>query len=488
MSRPTNARRFSLLALLLAAAPRAVLAQEAPPPAEPPPAAAPEPTPSPPAEPAPPPPAAALPAAPAAAAEPTMQTEAGTAPEPSTDSGFVSIDDDAGGVADESTSKLDIYGFADFGYFQLLNSSGSTWTVAYRKYGSFFVGHLNVYLAADIAEQWRSLIEVRFSYLPNGDEYIDPSGNFVRTDTSVNDYAEYEKVNRWGSVIIERAYLEYSPFDFLSIRGGQYLTPYGFWNEDHGTPVIIPIQRPFVIGESLFPERQTGLEAHLRAPIDRSTLGLHLTLSNGRGPVDTYKDLDGNKAVGARAYLSTKLLGDLDVGAAVYRGRYTDSYTQAGVDVSGPEPRLTTRIIPTVRYDELSLAGELRFRYEDLVLQSEIIMNEAAFADDRRPQSVGIDAQFHAVPDYRRWGMYALAAYRTPLFGLTPYFMYQFNSFADQEQIGPGHGLTPGLNIRPTANVVLKAEYTYAFFDDVGSAGITSEPLHMFATQAAWAF
>jgi hypothetical protein len=470
-------------------------AQGAPPNPEAPPAPDPQPAPPPgeappQAEPSAPPPLA--PAAPAGAVQASAaEGENGSLPAEASDTGFVAVDE-AGGFSEEEggATKLDIYGFADFGYFQLFNSRDSTWASVYRKYGSFFVGHLNLYLAADLAEEWRSMIEVRFSYLPHGNETTDPTtGATIRANTSVADYAEYDKVNRWGSILIERAWLEYAPFDFFSVRGGQYLTPYGFWNEDHGSPVIVPIQRPFVIGESLFPERQTGLEFHLRKPIDQSTVGLQVTLSNGRGPVDTYRDLDANKALGARAYFSTKLLdGDLDVGTAIYKGSYTDSYEQAGVDVSGPTPVLQGEVIRTVHYDELSLAGELRYRYEDLLVQSEVIMNEVAFEDRLRPESVGIDAQFHAVPDYRRWGTYALVAYRTPLLELMPFFMYQFNSFADQELTAPGHGYTFGLNMRPTANVVLKVEYTYAPFDDVGSAGFNNEPLQMFATQAAWAF
>jgi hypothetical protein len=225
-------------------------------------------------------------------------------------------------------------------------------------------------------------------------------------------------------------------------------------------------------------------------PIDSSTLSLQLTLSNGRGPIDTYRDLDANKAVGARAQLSTKVLGgDLEVGTAVYRGQYTDSYEQGTLDFSGGgDPILRVMTIRTVMYEELSLAAELRFRLGDLVVQSEAIMNEVAFDDRYRPESIGIDAVYHAKPDYRRWGTYGLIAYRTPWIGLMPYFMYQYNSFADQEMNDGGHGFTPGLNMRPTPNVVLKVEYTYAPFDGPGSFGINEDPLQMFATQAAWAF
>jgi hypothetical protein len=44
------------------------------------------------------------------------------------------------------------------------------------------------------------------------------------------------------------------------------------------------------------------------------------------------------------------------------------------------------------------------------------------------------------------------------------------------------------VNLRPTPNVVLKAELAIATFDGVGSTGLGRDDLPYVGTQVAWAF
>ena len=46
------------------------------------------------------------------------------------------------------------------------------------------------------------------------------------------------------AIILERAYIQWSKLDWLGVRVGQFLTPYGIWNVDHGTPTLITMFRP----------------------------------------------------------------------------------------------------------------------------------------------------------------------------------------------------------------------------------------------------
>ena len=114
--------------------------------------------------------------------------------------------------------------------------------------------------ASELGDHWRTLTEVRFSYLPNGATTIDSTGKATRTDTTVSDYTDGGHPIQWGGIVLERAYLEYAAHPLFNIRGGHWITPYGIWNVDHGSPVIIGVQRPYIIGDSLFPTSQTGIE------------------------------------------------------------------------------------------------------------------------------------------------------------------------------------------------------------------------------------
>ena len=90
----------------------------------------------------------------------------------------------------------------------------------------------------------------------------DAAGEFERVSTASQDYAEAPRELNWASLEIERAWAEYGINDWLVLRAGLWLTPYGIWNVDHGSPVIIPVLRPYVIGEQVIPERQVGVQAY----------------------------------------------------------------------------------------------------------------------------------------------------------------------------------------------------------------------------------
>jgi hypothetical protein len=498
----TRRQRFALVlavqTLALRAAAQAGLPASPPSEAAPPavdaaPAPAPVPAPADAVAPPPAPDAAAGPAP--AGAAPAPAADAGlpelpigeTAASASGDGGFALGGD--GSLELDEGAKLELYGFADFNYTHTFGGKDNEWRQFVTEYPSMYVGHINLYLSSKLSSNWRSLAEVRFTYAPLGNESkTNPDGTFQTTDTAAADYAEIQRTINWSGIEVQRVWLEYQPWAFLTIRAGQWLTPYGYWNDDHGSPAIVGVHKPYAINDQLFPERQTGVEAYGKLFIDSTAIGYFVTLSNGRGPFDAIRDLDANKAIGGRLFVESSALGDLTVGVNAYKGRYTTSTKQydVGVDEAG-QPKVVINRKIDASYRELSLGVDARFLWQGLHVQAELMMNEAAFDDENRPRTVGFDQRPAFVADYRRIGGYALVGYRLPWLTLMPYGVMQHLSFTNADAVGPVTSWTGGINLRPKPNVVLKAEISLAQFDGRGSTGFGSD-LSNVGAQAAWAF
>jgi hypothetical protein len=430
-------------------------------------------------------------AAVAATAAPTAKSdEALPLPETGADDSFVASDPNASGIlAGEESPKLELYGFADVSYFHVLSKQTTILRQYVSPYPSFFVGHFNLYLSSQLSSNWRALAEVRFLYSPLGDEDKQgANGTFPATDSVANDYAELQRSFSWGGIEVQRVWIEYQPFDFFTIRAGQWFTPYGYWNDDHGSPAIIPVHKPFPIADFYFPEKQTGLEVYGKYFIDSTAIGYALTLSNGRGPYDAIRDLDNNKAVGGRLYLETSALGNLNFGVSAYRGRYTASTKKYSVNTSGSTPVAEIYRQVDSAYEELSLCADVRWLYKDVTVQAEFMTNEAAYDENARPRTIGFDPRPTFTADYRRIGGYLLLGYRLPWLNLMPFGMVEHSSYTNSDFVPPATAWTGGINMRPTANVVLKAEYATAFFNGIGSTGAGKGGLSYVSTQVAWAY
>jgi hypothetical protein len=378
--------------------------------------------------------------------------------------------------------SLNVYGFADFTYTHRLND------FAYASpYPTFMVGNVNLYAGADLGSGWHALAEFRLLYLPNGNVPASEalSAQPERVDTTVADPADYGRPQRWGGVEIERVQLDYTLHSLLTIRAGQWLTPYGIWNVDHGSPVIIGVRRPYVVGEALIPERQTGIQLFGSYLVGTTELGYNLGLSNGRGPLDAYQDLDKNKAVTARLYAVADLpIGSISLGGTLYRGRYTDRFSRFAFTATGAT---ATEYISTARYEELGLAADLRWVWEGLTVQAEVIRRDTGYDDALRPAAFtlpGVPPGFAS--DFRSVGWYAMAAYRLPWWNIMPFFGGEHYD-PGQELVLDSSAVWGGLNVRPTPRVVLKAQLTKSWATDdtpfVGANGILALDL-----QAAWSF
>jgi hypothetical protein len=378
--------------------------------------------------------------------------------------------------------NLRFYGFADA---LVQKAYTKTRLGAFPPKGiSFFVGNINLYAAADLTHGFSSLLEVRFSYLPNG---TFDTGTLATTSTNVLDYADWNRSNRWGGIVLERVHLDYEVHPLLAFRVGQWLTPYGVWNVDHGSPTVIPVNKPYVVGEQLIPTRQSGFQAYGSYLFGNVTLAYNATVSNGRGDVDQF-DLDDNKAAGGHISLATSEFGSFRLGLSAYGGQSSKSSKLSSQPGNPPSFTLGS----TDRYKERAFGADLVWEWSGLRIQSEGLVSQIKYDDPARKLATGFGSISGFVPDRVAWGAYVLVAYRIPKIELMPYFVFDTfdRGYARHELLVFGgntvnvRAVSGGLNYRPVPSVVLKAQYSSIMFPGTEF----DADLHNLSFQFAWAF
>ncbi len=365
----------------------------------------------------------------------------------------------------------------------MLVPQDSPWLVYLNRHPSLFVGHLNFYFDSQLAERWRALAEVRFTYQPQGGWRTGSDGVVRHGNTDTADYTDFTRDHSVGGLMIQRAFIEYSAATWLSVQAGQFLTPYGIWNIDHGSPVIIGVSPPYLVGARLLPESQVGLLAFGRVSlVDDLELSYALGASNGRTDQIAYEDLDDNKAVTARLALTYRGLGELTLGSTFYTGTTTDNTRAIYFENGSPKSREDV----FYQVKERSYAFDVRWIKDDLHFQAEAIVNDRKFTARGRP-TLGSGLE----PDRRNAGFYALVGYRTPLAGIMPYVKGEYSPDPALQTIGVDQNValfTGGLNYRPVPRVVFKAEYTHGSFPGHKPGTFGDNPVAGVDLQIAWAF
>lgn len=384
-------------------------------------------------------------------------------------------DEDDEGIGDY---HLDFYGFADVTYLGGFFNNEDSGVVT--PYPSFALGRLNLYMAAEMGEGWRTLSEIRYTYLPNGSTAPGAllQGDYERVDNIVGDHTDLNRPVPVGGIIIERAWLEKTVEPWLSFRLGQFLTPYGIWNVDHGSPVILAMRKPFIISEAIFPERQVGLQMHGTSNYGPLSYGYYLTVSNGRGKIP-YRDMDKNKGLGWRftADYDTSV-GLFSGGYSGYIGDYTERLENSSFTANGI---VTTRNI-TSHYHEQATALDFKWTLGGALVQSEFLLEDKTYNDDTRTLTtvLGPPGQVGAAADSRRKGLYGIAGYRFEWLGLMPWGGGSVMELTAGNYVKE---LFLGLNIRPHSRVVFKASYTRVTWPE--SIFPKSQYLDL---QTAWSF
>lgn len=354
--------------------------------------------------------------------------------------------------------KLQIYGFVDFSW-----TTQRFETKAIPPADAFSVGSVNLYLRKNLSPRWRTLTEVRFLFAPNGS--LDETGQGYQI-TAVSDQANFERPITWGGISIERAHAEYDLARWLTVRAGHFLTPYGIWNTDHGSPTIIGTFRPYIVGEQFFPEHQTGIELFGKKSFDEYSLEYHATVSNGRSPFEATRDLDRRPALGGRLVLATPWLGSMQLGASAYRGLAWEGSSAAS----------------SSQYEEVALGADVSWDHGALHVQGEVLFQQRRYrAGARAARGIGF------APDGEASGAYALLGYRfSTLWDVMPFAIYEIYRPYDVTIVGQAvTGLNAGLNFRPIPTLVLKAQGALVKFGDKGLLGGSGKVLSL---QAAWVF
>jgi hypothetical protein len=363
--------------------------------------------------------------------------------------------------------KLRIYGFADVGFqYVQINKQGLLANVYDVNHPDFIVGNLNVYFDAQPVEDWRGLVELRFTNAPQGKitNFGGLGGKFARTSTYTDDSSGAAlNAPLWpGSVIIERAWLEYNRFQPLKVRVGNWFTPFGIWNQDHGSPTLISLALPQFMTQRWMPVRQTGLMLYGNAFAGSWELGYSATLSNGRQE-DANLNIDGTLGYGARVY-ARRDTGDVNttLGASFFGGKSRDHV----VAVTGVDP-ITWQQSATFEYQEYVMGLDASLDVGSTRLRAEGVVRRLTYTPGKRENVSQVLAPGGQAPDKWEQTLYLLAAQQLPrpLDMFEPYVWAE--AFQTPTLVGDGVFVgSVGLNVRFNRAVLWKNQVAHAKFFD----------------------
>jgi hypothetical protein len=317
----------------------------------------------------------------------------------------------AGNDADKEPA-FRVYGFIDMGLEKLWAQDDIALPTTKT---TFVLGNINLYFDFHPAAEWSSLIEARLTNAPSDAEQpgIPQFGlPYSRFNTAAPDTANgdgYDSLH-WGALVLERAYIQWQRWAQLGVRVGQFLTPYGIWNVDHGTPTLIALYRPKAQSNEMFPEHQLGVEAFGRFDVrERWQLEWHGYVSNGRTPGTVA--LTENKMFGGRAVMSTTRPYAMAFGVSAMTGSYLNAQHNAD-----PVTAMVERPI-TVHYNEWAVGVDASLDLGPLRLRGEGAVRHKDYTNGER------DLWYPGiyVADGYELDGYALAAYRIPHTRFEPY-------------------------------------------------------------------
>lgn len=250
-------------------------------------------------------------------------------------------------MAQEEGRKFNVHGFMDM---QLENQQfigdGSMYEfIGLDEDWHVRLDHVNLYFDFTPNDRIRSMAEIRFLTQPDGIggvpgiitniRFQAGSGGNTVSDTSDPKQPTSTRVSdestggflKWGGVSLERAWLQILFNQAFELTMGEFISPVGIWNEDHGSPVVTSVQSPYGFSFlPVFPTKQVGFVGHGNFFVRDLDLGYWLTLSTGRNSLAVTRLAD--LAVGARVKLEANpdlaLLSSMAGGLSAYTGMLRD--------------------------------------------------------------------------------------------------------------------------------------------------------------------
>jgi hypothetical protein len=395
-------------------------------------------------------------------------------------------------ASDEGATKLlTFWGFSDLTLGRVFyDNSAAAGKVESTSNLSFFSSGLDLYAKSQMTRTLSAFLEVRLTYTPSGftDTYpsiakigstvVNTTPGVAPANTTVQDSSSIEQYQLDG-LTIQRAYLEWKPRDWFAIRAGQFLTPFGIWNEDHGSPVLLGIGAPQFMQSNLVPLWQLGLEAVGTVRLgDDFHMEYALSVANSDGPSSDYRDFNDMKAIGGRLkFIYNPDPFYLRLGGFGYYSHYEAAQevivahvTPAGTLDPAYNPSLgsTTQINEAYDLYIFTLEAEARYRrlrvFAEYARQTVIYTNPFPL-DPTDAILKGVPMALTAYdPSHYGYGGYVMAAYEIPFhtsladMTLTPYVGYDavlpsttVSTYGFVEYRG-------GLNFKPSPFITVKVE------------------------------
>ncbi len=372
--------------------------------------------------------------------------------------------------SEEDDQRLKIYGFLDFGLKKSFPAKDPFFAALIERKLTFVLGNINLYIDAQPMPSWRALVEARLTTYPHGAESVAPNGEFQRVDNRVFDTSSPSGRNKviWGGVVLERAQIEHTMADLFKLRVGYFLTPYGIWNVDHGTPTLISLVLPAFQVEEAMPARQLGVQAYGSTNTGNLELGYAAYVTNGRAPF--LEDPTDGKAFGARATATfTGEKKSLQLGLSGYVGDTLEKRKVLQIGADSVSVDVSTKY----QYNEWSVGGDVSLDYHKFRLRTEGLVHRVDHGDGpHEPIAFAQPGLTH--PNRYEYFWYAIMAYRWQ--ALEPY------TYTELKYVTPRDGnmdLTYlpglGLNIHFSPYAQLKTQYVAAKFYRVGDGSDASD-------------